>query len=153
MDSPFGMAAGLPLHPLVVHAVVVLVPVAAIGAIVMAIWPRISRRVGSVFVLASAVGAGAAFVAKASGEAFTEVRGEPKAHAELGETLPLIALALFVAMLVFWLFDRGIPGNRPRPVWMRLFAVVLVGIAIVAIAWTIRTGHSGAEAVWGAVSG
>ena len=151
MESPFGTVAGLPLHPLVVHVVVVLVPIAAVGAIVMAIWPRISRRVGSVIVLASALGAGASFVAKASGEAFTQVRGTPATHAQLGDTLPFIALALFVTLLVFWLFDRGIPGNRPRPVWMRLFAVLLVGVAILAIAWTIRTGHTGAESVWGSL--
>lgn len=152
-DSAFGTVAGLPLHPLVVHIVVVLVPIAAIGAIIMAIWRRISRRVGSVIVLAAAAGAGASFVAKASGEAFTQVRGKPVMHAELGEMLPLIALALFLALFVFWLFDRGIPGNRPRPVWIRLFAVVLVGIAILAIVWTIRTGHTGAESVWGSVLG
>ncbi|GJF03026.1 hypothetical protein [Pseudonocardia sp. D17] len=37
---------GLPVHPLVVHAVVVLVPAAVIGAVLVALWPRIRARRG-----------------------------------------------------------------------------------------------------------
>lgn len=151
MDSVFESVAGLPLHPLVVHVVVVLVPVAGLGAVAMAIWPGISRRVGSLFVIAAGLGAGGAFVAKASGEAFAEVRGTPATHAQLGDVMPWFALALFVVLLVFGLVDRGIPSNRPRPVWLRLFAVVLVIVAVATIAWVVRTGHTGAEAVWSGV--
>ena len=50
--------------------------------------------------------------------------------------------------LVFWLVDRGIPGNKPRPGWLIVYAIVLFAASIFAIYWTIRVGHSGAEAVW-----
>ncbi|MDA3022218.1 MAG: hypothetical protein O2943_06080, partial [Actinomycetota bacterium] len=63
-------------------------------------------------------------------------------------TMPLIALAFFVVLLVFWLFDRGIPRNRRRPVWVRLLAVVLIVLAVLVTIWVIRVGHSGAEATW-----
>ena len=62
--------------------------------------------------------------------------------------MPLIAIAFFVVLLVFWLFDRGIPRNRHRPVWVRLLAVVLIALAVLATIWVIRVGHSGAEATW-----
>ena len=34
---------GLPLHPLIVHATVVVVPTAAIAVLLAAFWPRFSR--------------------------------------------------------------------------------------------------------------
>ena len=36
--------SGLPLHALVVHAVVVLVPMAVLGAVLIAVWPAARRR-------------------------------------------------------------------------------------------------------------
>ena len=37
---------GLPLHVLVVHAVVVLVPAAAFGTLLCALWPAVRRHFG-----------------------------------------------------------------------------------------------------------
>ena len=37
---------GLPLHPLVVHAVVILVPLAALGGIVISAWTAARKRYG-----------------------------------------------------------------------------------------------------------
>ena len=44
--GPFDLVNGIPVHPLVVHAAVVLVPLAALGLVVMAVWPRFSRSLG-----------------------------------------------------------------------------------------------------------
>src|SRR5689334_10532250 len=46
---------GLPLHPLVVHATVVLVPLAVLGAIVVVLVPAARRRYGSLVVVTAAV--------------------------------------------------------------------------------------------------
>jgi uncharacterized membrane protein len=151
VDSLLDTVAGLPVHPLVVHAAVVLVPLAALGAILMAFWRSFSRRFGVIVVIAAGVAAGASFIARGSGEQLAERVGEPEQHAELGEVLPLIALALFVLVLVFWLFDRGVPANRTRPVWLIALAALLVVASVVAVFWTVRTGHTGAEATWSAV--
>ena len=151
MDSLLDTVAGLPVHPLVVHAAVVLVPLAALGAILMAFWRSFSRRFGVIVVITAGVGAVASFVAKESGEQLAARVGEPEQHAELGDVLPLIAFALFVIVLVFWLFDRGVPANRTRPAWLIALAVVMVAAAAVAMFWTIRTGHTGAEASWSAI--
>lgn len=140
--------AGLPLHPLVVHAAVVLVPLTAVGAVLMAIWPRFSRRFGVLVVVIAGVALVASVVAKESGEHLARQVGISEQHMELGDRMPLAAAALAVLTVVFWLFDRGIPGNRRRPWWLVVLAVILVVVALGAIYLTILTGHSGAEAVW-----
>jgi uncharacterized membrane protein len=147
----FDTIAGLPVHALVVHAVVVLVPLAAIGAIIMAVRSAFSRRFGVIVVILAAIGAASAFVAKESGEQLAARVGTPEQHADLGDLMPIVAGGLFVLVLVFWLFDRGIPMNRARPVWLVILAVVVVLASLVALFWTFRVGHTGAEAVWTSV--
>ena len=56
MDSLLDTVAGLPVHPLVVHAAVVLLPLAALGAILMAVWRSFSRRFGVIVVITAGVG-------------------------------------------------------------------------------------------------
>ena len=41
-----------------------------------------------------------------------------------------IALAQAVGISAFWLVDRGIPGNRPRPGWLWVLGGVVVILAI-----------------------
>ncbi len=148
MDGILDSVAGLPMHPLIVHGAVVLVPLAALGLMLMAVRPAFSRRFGVLVVIVAGVAAIASVAAKLSGEELAERIGTPEVHAELGDVLPLVALGLFVLGLVFWLVDRGIPSNKPRPGWLVVFAIVLLAASAFAIFWTIRVGHSGAEAVW-----
>jgi uncharacterized membrane protein len=143
--------AGLPMHPLIVHAAVVLIPMAALAFILMVFSPPFSRRFGALVVIVAGAGALAAVAAKLSGEELAERVGTPEVHADLGDLLPWIAIGLFVLGLVFWLLDRGIPGNKTRPAGVILLAILLLATAVFAIYWTIRVGHSGAEAVWGTV--
>ena len=46
LGGPFDLVFGLPLHPLAVHAAVVLVPLVALAALVMTYLPSFSRRYG-----------------------------------------------------------------------------------------------------------
>jgi uncharacterized membrane protein len=151
VDSYVDTIFGLPVHALVVHGAVVLIPLAAIGAILMALRPTFSRRYGLLVVLVAAAGAISAFVARLSGEQLAERVGKPEQHAELGTVLPFIATGFFVLLLVFWLFDRGIPANKYRPMWLVILAIVVILAACLAIFWTIRVGHTGTTAVWGSV--
>jgi len=148
VDALFDTVGGIPVHALVVHAVVVLVPLAAIGAVLMAVRPSFSRRFGSLVVIIAGIGAASSLVAKESGEQLALRVGEPDPHVELGDVMPLFASGLLVLVLVFWLFDRGIPANRSRPAWLVVLAVVMVIGAVAATWWTIRVGDSGAKAVW-----
>lgn len=142
---------GLPTHVLVVHAVVVLLPLASLGAVLVALLPRFSRRFAVLVVVVAWVAVPAAFLARGSGEQFSERVGLPQPHAELGDVLPFYALALALVLLIFWLFDRGIPANRSRPWWLKALGAVLLVVAVLTTWWTIRVGHTGAESTWSAI--
>ncbi len=148
MSGLLDTIGGIPVHALVVHAAVVLVPLAALGAILMAVRSSFSRRFGTLVVLVAFVAAGACVVAKESGEQLARRVGSPQPHVDLGDVMPLVAGVLFLLVLVFWLFDRGIPANKPRPMWLVLLAIVLVIASVGALYWTFRVGDSGAKAVW-----
>jgi Mn2+/Fe2+ NRAMP family transporter len=149
MDAVLDTIAGLPVHPLVVHAVVVLVPIAAIAAIAMAIRPQFSRRFGVAVVVLAVIAAVTSFIAKASGDRLAARLGfEPQPHTDLGNQLPIFVTVFALLLLIFWLFDRGVPGNRRRPTWLKVLAVAVVIAAVLATWWTFRVGHSGAESVW-----
>lgn len=139
------------MHPLIVHGAVVLVPLAAGGLMLMAVRPAFSRRFGVLIVIVAGMAALASVAAKLSGEELAERVGTPEVHTELGNVLPRVALGLFVLGLVFWLVDRGIPGNKPRPGWLVVYAILLFLASAFAIYWTVRVGHSGAEVTWAGV--
>jgi hypothetical protein len=149
--GPLDLINGLPVHPLVVHAAVVLVPLTAIGVIVMALWPRFSQRHGWLVVGTSLVALGANFMAKESGEGLEERVGEPGFdHAELGNIMPVFAAALAVVVVVLWLIDRRAPveGPAPRRALRIVVAIAAVLIAVANIFWVYRVGDSGAKSVW-----
>lgn len=114
----------------------------------MAVMPSFSRRFGTIVVIIAGIGAAASIVAKQSGQQLADRVGKPEVHASLGDVMPYFAIGLFVLVLVLWLVDRGIPANKSRPMWLVIFAVLVVIGALVATWWTIRVGDSGARAVW-----
>lgn len=148
LDTVFG----LPVHSLVVHAAVVLVPLAALGALIMGFSARFSRRFGPLVVAVAAAGVVAAFISRASGEELAERVGNPEVHAQVGNLLPFIALGMLVVLLALWLLDRGLPGARPqRSLGIQVLGIVVIAAALITAGWTVRTGHTGAEAVWQAI--
>lgn len=151
VDSAFDTLGGLPIHALVVHAVVVLVPLTALGAILMVAWTDFCRRFGPVVVIMGGVAVMAAIIAKEAGEQLALRVGVPAEHEEYGSWMPVAAGILFVLVLGFWLVDRGIPLNRSRPGWLIAVGVLLVLVAFGAIALTFVVGHTGTQAVWSGV--
>lgn len=144
----FDLLNGLPVHPLVVHAVVVLLPLAVLGAIGIAVVPRWRQRFG-VLVLAVTVAAVVAIpVATQSGEALERRVGDPGAHAELGDQLIWFALPLLVVVAALVWMDRraGEPSRRGLTLVVAVLAVV-VGVA--NLVQVYRIGDSGARAAWG----
>jgi uncharacterized membrane protein len=149
--GPFDLVNGLPVHPLVVHAAVVLVPLAALGLLVMAVSPRFSRSLGWLVAVGSVAGAGAAWVAKESGEALEErIGGVGFDHDELGEVMPVFAAGLAIVTIVLWLLDRAAPADGPtaRRGLRILTAVLAVVVAVGNLVWVYRVGDSGAKSVW-----
>ena len=142
----FDTIAGLPVHPLAVHAVVVLLPLAALATIavsVRAAWRPYAKYLVGVNLLVLV----AAFVARQSGEALYErisSFGENElaaTHADYGSVLPLFALGLVVAAAVV-----AAAASRPRLAPVAVVVAVVAGLA--GIGWTVVTGDSGARAVW-----
>lgn len=135
-----------PLHPLVVHGAVVLLPLAALGAIIVALSGRARRRYGSLVAVGSVVAFGAVLGARISGEQLagtTTGTGTLGTHMFWGLIGPWPAGLLAVAVVGLMLADRG----RKGPVFTS-FAVLSVVAALASLAVVVWTGHLGATAVW-----
>ncbi len=158
---------GLPLHPLVVHAAVVLVPLSAAAFLAVG-WNRRWRQAYYLPVTLLALGGGfAAFLADQTGEPLQEtVRrtgqrvGE---HPEQGGTAMAFAMIFAGACLAVLALQRFGPQIRQRLGLQdrlrlpfnddtALFALV-VPLAALAIVTMAIAGHSGAKLVWSDVSG
>jgi len=147
--EPFGMIAGLPLHPLLVHSAVVLVPLVAIGALVMSYLPSFSRRHGKLILILALVAQVSVFLAKMSGEAFSEIlKKDVEKHAELGEIAPFVTIPMVALIYLRWRMDRA--GSSIGNVAIRrLTSVALVIASVVSLVMIFLVGHSGASSVWG----
>ena len=141
----FDTINGLPVHVLVVHFVVVLIPLTSLGAILVACVPRWSRRFGVLVCIGGLVSLAAAVVAQESGEQFAQRVGTPAEHMELGLQVKWYAFGLFAVTLVLWLLDRK---SQKRSTAAVIFAVLCVIAAVLATWSTYRTGESGSQAVW-----
>lgn len=153
---------GLPAHPLLVHAPVVLIPLAAFTALVALVWTGGRRPLALATVLLAWAGAVGAVLAAGAGEALQNALGEDNPlvhdHAELGESLRIIAFVFALAATVFvavvWAdrlpvaAESGIGRLLRRRGAVVGAGVLMVLLAALATGWTIQTGHSGAKAVW-----
>lgn len=147
----FDTIDGLPVHVLVVHAAVVLIPLSAIGAILISLRPRALRLLGVVTVLGAGAGTVASFIARTSGGVLASRIGYPVPHVNYGEVFPIAALAFFVLLTVFWLFARGVPLNHNRPLWIKVLGGFVIVGAIGISYFTFLVGHSGSQATWATV--
>jgi uncharacterized membrane protein len=145
----FGSIAGLPLHPLVIHASIVLIPLVAISGLVMSYLPSFSRRYGKVTLVIAIVAQLSLFLAKVTGEAFQEILDKDMGnHAELGEIAPFITLPMVALIYLRWRLDRS--GATVGSAWVRrLTSIALIVASLASIAVIVLVGHSGAESVWG----
>jgi uncharacterized membrane protein len=108
---------GLPLHPFVVHFVVVLLPIAVLGSILSAVSPWVRRRFGWLTVVAAAVAAGAVQVATVSGDNLkagltglsADLGNNPliQRHEELADIMIWWALGLFAAVTALMLLHTS----------------------------------------------
>lgn len=142
---------GLPVHPLVVHAPVVLIPLTALGLVAVAVVPRWRRPYGPLVAAGSVAAFFSALAARLTGEAFEESLdlGSPVAekveiHEQLGQMLPWFVLVQAVLAVALVLVDRRGAG-RAVVLTVAVLAVVAAGAATVQV---VRTGHAGSEAVW-----
>lgn len=145
---------GLPLHPLVVHVVVVLLPLAAIGVAALAVRPSWRGCYGALVVVIAALATLAVPLASSSGEDLEHRVGDPGVHAQLGDTLIWFAIPLLVvAVALVWLHRRTSRPAGNRASTAGKVTVVVAALAVVVAAANLvqvyRVGDSGAKAVWG----
>lgn len=167
--------SGLPLHVLLVHAVVVLVPLAVLSTVAIAVWPAALRRHGWLAVAVTAIATLAIPLTTSSGEGLkAHLPRDPliTAHAHLGDQLlPLVAL-LLVASLTLLVLDRyrdrmtgaaltegpgtmTVDSTARTPRWTRIAGVTLAAVTVllgvVTAVQVVRIGDSGARAAWSRV--
>ena len=142
---------GVPLHPLVNHAVVVLVPLAVLGTLIVTVVPRWRTAYGWLVLALTGVAFASVPVATRSGrnlEASLELGGpaldKVQEHQEMGDRLIWAVGAMFVLDLVMMMMHRA-----GRPSGQATLIGVLASIAgLVALVVVVLTGHLGAQAVW-----
>ncbi len=153
---------GLPLHPLFVHAVVMLVPLAAVAAITGAVWPAARRKLGTITpLLTLAAAASAAFTMQAGEwlEGHVTETSLVEAHTDGAEAVP--GWIIFMVASVgtqwgwyWWTTRREAAGqglalstSRRRVLEWLLSALVIVS-SLGATIIIALVGDAGARAVW-----
>lgn len=156
----FDEIAGLPAHPLLVHAAVILAPTLALLAIAYAVLPvaRVhTERPLAVLAVAAPLSVA---IARESGEALRrrlvqegattpDLLERIDAHAASSRTLLLLTLALGATALG-WLLLGGTPA-RHSPTLVVAFTVVPCALGAAVLWSVVDTGHAGASMVWAGV--
>ena len=168
--------AGLPVHPLVVHVAVVLVPLAAAALVFIAVVPRFRRSLLPFVLVLAIAGAAAAIVASSTGGSLEQTvrqaastAGDPRPrfgdHPEQGNTAEFASIVFAIAVVVVAGVDvltaaaaskseeglagaLGAYGSR-LPTWAphAVYALAILPAAF-AVITMIVAGHSGATLVW-----
>jgi len=159
MDSIFG----IPAHPLFVHIPVVLIPLAALGVVIMAIRPSWWERYKWATLAVAGAGMVGSIIAAGTGEELEEAvedtssRQLLRAHVEAGETARAVSIAFFIVLLVgivvlpWWLRRRSASSATPaaQPRWLRTVVSLVLVITALGASWAVYdAGHTGAKSVW-----
>jgi uncharacterized membrane protein len=150
---------GLPLHVLVVHFTIVLVPLTALCVILAAVWPTVRRRLGVAVALLGIVIIALVPLTTNAGEWLMQrVAPTPliAEHTAYGNALWPWSLSLGVLGIGTWLWyflldrraSRRAPSRSVRLTVSVVIAVLALGIGVGATVQTILAGESGSRAVW-----
>ncbi len=160
---------GIPAHPLVIHAVVVILPLAAAGTLLVAARPVWRRQLGPWVLLLAVIGVAGVPISQQTGAQLAESLGGGSPlvaiHAERAGTLLLPAvlyLLLLIATIVLGrradaaaadgpgaahaLATRTANGTAQRVTLIVGVLAALAGIVVTGL--VVWIGHAGATAVW-----
>lgn len=170
----FERVLGLPAHPLMVHAAVVLLPLLALGGVLYAVAPFTRRHFRWPLIFLAIAAPIAVYTAKLSGDAFSkhknlaapELQSQITDHKSFGDVLVWTAVALGLVVLVL---AFAVPAGRTQVAERRspddtlvaparrgpanlliqgVLAVAVVGLAAVNLYYVFQAGDSGAGMVW-----
>ena len=151
MDSVLTSFLGLPTHPLVVHAAVVLLPLSALSLVVVVVWRWWRERFAGLSLAGLTVSVGTALLAKESGERLADIVGKPEEHADLTDILvPVTIVTWGVAVLWFVLRRRAGSPSAGLPAMISGIVMALGAVAVTVLVGLV--GHSGAQAAWGDIA-
>ena len=154
---------GIPLHPLLVHATVVAVPVVALLALGAGWSNRLRAWLGLVLPVLASVTFVAALLTQQAGEALaTQVPSTPaiSAHIAIADIAVAGAFLLLVVTWWQWVWSRrravqraadpgpAAAGSGRRDRMATTIAVVETAVAVFAIVGVVIAGDTGARAVW-----
>jgi uncharacterized membrane protein len=155
---------GIPAHPLLVHFVVVLVPIAAILTVLSVLWPAAHRRLGLITPAIAFVTLVLVPITTHAGEWLEHRESNPgpllREHAELGDQLLPWSIGVFAVSALWWALrdSRTVERLNGRLGSVKSFAtgrfpsaVIIVATIVLAVGslWMIyRIGDSGAHSVW-----
>jgi len=150
------MFDGLPLHPLMVHAAVVLLAINGLALLGSIAVPPLRAWLGWALPLLGVVTAGTTWLTKMAGENLLGNRqpaGALADHTHWGGWAGVVAIVLGVTTVVYWMVMSPRLGGhvtwlsaRPTRILVSLLAA---GAAIAALVVDFLAGHSGATSVWG----
>jgi hypothetical protein len=156
---------GLPAHPLLLHVPVLGIPICAILALLYVLRPGWRPSLALPFGAFTALVLVFTVLTAGSGEPLehkVDRTSQLHDHTELGEQLRTIVIVFgvvtLIGLILDWYARRQQPMERATnphrgaaPLLRRAalaFAVAAVILGGVATVWDVRTGHSGAKAVW-----
>jgi len=154
---------GLPLHPLIVHVVVVFAPLASVGGILYAAVPKWRWWLRWPLVATAVVAAAAAIISVRSGQDLETQRPQLQTlpglatHAQRGRFLRWVLLAFLAPIaLAAWQLrgpaplstDGSSPAGRTGVAAWVIQALLVAG-SITVLVCVFLTGDSGARSVWG----
>ncbi len=157
----FDQFFGLPLHPFVVHATVVLLPLSAALALAYAAVSSWRWLLRWPLVVASVLAPALTWVTVQSGMALKQQTGLDtalvQAHAQRAETLLMITLGFGVVGLLA-AYTMGGPSALVSGAGQRRgtgsasqvgVGVLLAVTSVLVLVWVVLTGDAGARAAWG----
>lgn len=162
----FDEVFGLPVHALVLHAVVVLVPLAAVCVVALALVPRWRPPYGVPVALLTTAAVGAVPVAVASGKTLRDRLGYPAEsfrHGLLGDDVIWFAVPMWVFTIALVVLTRRreayavrtahhrVPaGRRDRGAGAVVTAVAVLAavFAVLSAVQVVRAGDAGSRSVW-----
>ncbi|MFD8496091.1 DUF2231 domain-containing protein [Amycolatopsis sp. NPDC059657] len=148
---------GIPAHILLVHAIVVLLPLAALLLVLCATWPAARAKLAGPNAILSAVVVVLVPVTTEAGEWLERrVASTPlvRTHTELGDTALFVAIPVAVLAVIMWWRGREATSGRraflaPASTAVSVIIMVVSVLAAGAAVYDVyRIGDSGAQASW-----
>ncbi|MDB0039152.1 hypothetical protein N9F54_01155 [Actinomycetota bacterium] len=131
------------MQALLMYVAVFLIPLSAIGAILIAARPKALRLFGVKTVIAAAVGVVAGVISGMLRKGLGQDATWSGNYVEYRNTSPIPALGFLFLLTIFWLIARGVPLNRNRPLWLKVYGAAVIVAAIGIFYLTVSTTHLG----------